>query len=78
MLGLDPYLVANEGRLVAFVPMNDAERTLETLRGHAAGAGSAIIGKVGERSPPRVTLRSRIGVSRILDTPSGEQLPRIC
>jgi hydrogenase expression/formation protein HypE len=78
MLGLDPLHVACEGRFVAFVSANDAERALGLLRAHPFGAGSAIIGKVTDGSPPLVTLKSTLEVSRILDMPSGEQLPRIC
>jgi hydrogenase expression/formation protein HypE len=78
MLGLDPLHVANEGRFVAFVPVRDAERALQIMRAYEVGAGSAIIGNVGERSSPLVTIKSAIGASRILDMPSGEQLPRIC
>jgi len=78
MLGLDPLHVACEGRFAAFVAAKDAERALALLRSHPIGSGSAVIGKVGERSSPLVTLKSAIGASRILDMPSGEQLPRIC
>lgn len=78
MLGLDPLHVACEGRFVAFVAGKDAERALKIMRGHATGADSAVIGKVAESSAPLVTLKSAIGASRILDMPSGEQLPRIC
>jgi hydrogenase expression/formation protein HypE len=78
MLGLDPLHVANEGRFVAFVPAKDAERTLEILRQHEVTAGAALIGTVAGNSAPLVTLKSEIGASRILDMPSGEQLPRIC
>ncbi len=78
MLGLDPLHVANEGRFVAFVAANDAEPAMKILREHSVSTGSALIGKVVERSSPLVTLRSAIGASRILDMPSGEQLPRIC
>jgi hydrogenase expression/formation protein HypE len=78
MLGLDPLHVACEGRFVAFVAAKDAERALQIMGGHALGAGSAAIGRVAESSAPLVTLKSAIGASRILDMPSGEQLPRIC
>lgn len=78
MLGLDALHVANEGRFVAFVPEKDAARTLKIMRRHAVSAEAAWIGKVAEKSRPLVTLRSAIGVDRILDMPSGEQLPRIC
>ena len=78
MLGLDPLHVANEGRFIAFVAAKDADRALKILGGIAVSAGSAIIGKVVEKAVPLVTLKSAIGASRILDMPSGEQLPRIC
>jgi len=76
MLGLDPFSVACEGRFAAFVAGEDASRALALLQ--QADPGAAIIGKVAATDSPRVTLRSAIGTSRILDMPSGEQLPRIC
>ena len=78
MLGLDPFHVANEGRLVAFVAAKDAGRALEVMRGHEASRGAAAVGNVTGQSKPLVVLKSRIGANRILDMPSGEQLPRIC
>ncbi len=78
MLGLDPLHVANEGRFVAFIGAKDAERALDILRRHEVSAGAAIIGRVVEKAAPLVTIKSAIGASRILDMPSGEQLPRIC
>jgi hydrogenase expression/formation protein HypE len=78
MLGLDPLHVACEGRFAAFIAAKDAERALQIMSGHVAGTGSVVIGRVAESSAPLVTLKSAIGVSRILDMPSGEQLPRIC
>lgn len=78
MLGLDPLHVACEGRFIALVAAKDVERALLVMRSQGTGAGSAAIGRVGESSAPLVTLKSAIGASRILDMPSGEQLPRIC
>jgi len=78
MLGLDPLHVANEGRFIAFVPARDTDLALQILRGHHLGAGSAVIGQVTEKATPLVVRRSGLGVRRILDMPSGEQLPRIC
>jgi len=78
LLGLDPLHVANEGRFVAFIAAKDGERALEILRRHEVSADAAIIGRVGEQSAALVTIKSAIGASRILDMPSGEQLPRIC
>jgi hydrogenase expression/formation protein HypE len=78
LLGLDPLHVANEGRFVAFVAAKDAEIAVKLMRRHAVAAGSARIGTVAEKSTPLVIIKSAIGASRILDMPSGEQLPRIC
>jgi len=78
MLGLDPLHVACEGRFIALVAAGDAELALQIMGRHALGTGSAVIGKVAESSEPLVTLKSAIGANRILDMPSGEQLPRIC
>lgn len=78
LLGLDPLYVANEGRLVAFVPAAAADRAIEILRRHPAAHSPAIIGTVTSQHPGLVELRSRLGGSRIVDLLSGEQMPRIC
>ena len=78
ILGLDPLYVANEGRCVAFVAADQAERALEIMRAHPSGEGATIIGRVTEEESELVTLQSAIGVRRIVDRLSGEQLPRIC
>ncbi len=78
MLGLEPLQVANEGRFVAFVPAPAAEKALAILRAYEVAAGATRIGTVTDKGNPLVVLKSRIGASRILDMPSGEQLPRIC
>ena len=78
MLGLDPLQVACEGRFAAFIVAKDADRALAVVRSHVVGAGAAIIGQVAQSAAPMVTLKSAIGVNRVLDMPSGEQLPRIC
>ncbi len=78
ILGFDPLYVANEGRFVSFVAARDAERTLQRMQAHPLGEQASIIGTVTAGKPGMVTLRNRIGTTRILDTLSGEQLPRIC
>ncbi len=81
MLGLDPLYVANEGRLVAFVPEGQVEQALAIFRRHAECKGAACIGQVIETPMGRtaqVQLKSQIGIFRVLDLLSGEQLPRIC
>jgi hydrogenase expression/formation protein HypE len=78
MLGLDPLYVANEGKLIAVVPPEDADRLLETMRRHPLGRDAAIIGDVVAGHPGLVLLRSLVGGERVVTLLSGEQLPRIC
>ncbi|SDB40477.1 hydrogenase expression/formation protein HypE [Bauldia litoralis] len=78
ILGLDPLHVANEGRFVAFVAEADAERAIDILRRFAVSAGAVRIGTVGGGAAGEVTCRGALGVDRIVDMLSGEQLPRIC
>lgn len=78
LLGMDPLHVANEGKLLAFVPPDQAEAALAALRAHPLGAGAAIIGDAVEAHPGVVVGRTGIGGARVIDTQVGEQLPRIC
>jgi len=78
ILGFDPLYVANEGRFVSFVPAHEADRTLKLMRNHPLGNQASIIGTVRNGKRGLVTMRSRIGATRIVDMLSGEQLPRIC
>jgi len=78
ILGFDPLYVANEGRFISFVPAADADKTLRQMLAHPLGTQASIIGTVMEDKPGLVTMRSRIGATRIVDMLSGEQLPRIC
>ncbi|MFH0964776.1 MAG: hydrogenase expression/formation protein HypE [Planctomycetota bacterium] len=77
MLGLDPLNAANEGKILVVVPGADSDRALEALRSHPLGAGASVIGRM-TAEPPGVTVRTRLGTSRVLDVPYGEELPRIC
>ena len=77
-LGLDPLYVANEGRLVAVVAAEDAERVLAAMRAHPLGRDSAAIGEVSDDANHFVQMRTRFGGRRIVDWLTGEQLPRIC
>jgi hydrogenase expression/formation protein HypE len=78
ILGFDPLYVANEGRFIAFVPEDAVDAALAVLGAHAVSHDSVRIGRVTESPAGMVTLRSRIGSTRIVDRLSGEQLPRIC
>lgn len=78
VLGFDPLYLANEGRMVVFVAERDSDRALEILRSGPGGEFASRIGSVKNDSPGMVTMKSRIGTTRIVDMLSGEQLPRIC
>jgi hydrogenase expression/formation protein HypE len=78
MLGLDPLYVANEGKLIAVVDPAVAEPVLEAMRRNPAGRNAQIIGKVSEGTPGLVTMRTKLGTSRIVDLLAADQLPRIC
>lgn len=78
ILGLDPWYVANEGRMVAFVAEQHAARALDVLRRHPGGASAAMIGRVVAAPGRGRVLAATIGGVRVLDLLSGEQLPRIC
>jgi hydrogenase expression/formation protein HypE len=78
ILGLDPFHVANEGKLVAFVPAARADDVVEALRTHPLGRCAARIGTVTEADAGLVTVRTALGSERLLDLPFAELLPRIC
>jgi hydrogenase expression/formation protein HypE len=78
MLGLDPLYVANEGKLIAVVPPEDADRLVAVMRAHPLGRDAAVIGDVVAEHPGMVTMRSLVGGRRVVTLLSGEQLPRIC
>jgi hydrogenase expression/formation protein HypE len=77
-LGLDPLYVANEGKLVAFVPAVDADRVLAAMASHPLGKGAVVVGCCVADHPGIVVTRTGLGGTRVVDLPVGEQLPRIC
>jgi hydrogenase expression/formation protein HypE len=78
ILGLDPLLVANEGKLAAFVPADEADALVAALRAHPLGRRAARVGRVTAARPGLVTVTTAIGGERILELPFAEMLPRIC
>jgi hydrogenase expression/formation protein HypE len=78
LLGIDPMYVACEGRLVAVVSPEDADRALAAMRAHPQGAEGAIIGTVTAEPPGIVQLKTAFGGTRIVDLLVGDPLPRIC
>jgi hydrogenase expression/formation protein HypE len=78
MLGFDPLCLANEGKILIVAGAGDESRVLEILRSDPLGNNSNIIGEVVEDKMNRVILNTLAGGKRILEMPSGIQLPRIC
>jgi hydrogenase expression/formation protein HypE len=78
MLGLDPLYVANEGKLIAVVPPQDADGVLTAMRNHPLGRNAADIGQVVDDHAGMVVMESLVGGERVVTMLAGEQLPRIC
>lgn len=78
LLGLDPLYLANEGKLIAFVAPEDADKVLDCIKAHPYGKDAAIIGRAVSENRGRVFMKTGIGGTRIIDMLAGEQLPRIC
>ena len=77
LLGIDPLVVANEGKAVIGVRPGAVDRVLAALRGHPLGRRAALVGTaIGDR-PGQVILDTGLG-KRLLAEPDGEPLPRIC
>lgn len=81
LLGFDIFQVANEGKMIAVVPPNQAEAALAAMQANPLGKDAAIIGEVSQTSGvgmPPAWVRTTLGATRVLDMLVGEQLPRIC
>ena len=78
ILGLDPLYLANEGRLVLFVPPEAARTVLAALHALPEGRGAQVVGTAVADHPGQVRMTSLFGGSRIVDMLIGDQLPRIC
>ena len=78
LLGLDPLYCANEGKLLAVVAEEDAERVLDTMRRTDEGREASRIGTVTDACPGRLIAKTELGGRRVLQKLTGAQLPRIC
>ncbi len=78
LLGMDPLYMANEGKLLVFVPEDMAGRVLEAARNNKYGADAEIIGEVVKEGEAKVVLKALSGGTRIVKLLAGDQLPRIC
>jgi hydrogenase expression/formation protein HypE len=77
-LGFDPLYLANEGKLLMVVSGGEEDRVLDILRSHELGQDAQIIGEIIPDKKKLVVLNTSIGGKRIIEMPSGQQLPRIC
>jgi hydrogenase expression/formation protein HypE len=78
VMGLDPLYMGNEGKMVAIVSGEDAERARAAMCGTENGRGARVIGRVAEDGAPGLVVRTRIGGTRRAAALRGEGLPRIC
>jgi len=78
ILGLDPLYVANEGKLIAIVSADIAEKIVERMKQNKYGQNACIIGEVKAEPQGIVAMKTGFGGTRIVDMLVGEQLPRIC
>lgn len=76
ILGLDPLYMGNEGKMIAVVPADEADRALEAMRSAEHGRDAVVIGQLLQGSG--AYLRTRLGATRRFDVLYGEGLPRIC
>lgn len=76
ILGLDPLYMANEGKMIAVVPQNQAPKALKAVQRSKYGKNARIIGTVEEGKGVR--MKTRLRGSRNIDVLYGEGLPRIC
>jgi hydrogenase expression/formation protein HypE len=78
ILGLDPLYIANEGKMVAFVAAQDANRAIEVMRSRPEGQEAACVGEVRDAPEGMVFIRTGFGGTRVVDMLIGDPLPRIC
>lgn len=76
ILGLNIMHMGNEGKLVAIVPSEQANKAVEIMKNSKYGENATIIGKV--TSGEGVILNTRLGGQRKINVLIGEGLPRIC
>lgn len=77
-LGFDPLFLANEGKILIVVGSGQENMALEIMRSDLYGTNSAVIGEIVPDEKHLVILKTSVGGRRILEMPSGQQLPRIC
>jgi len=78
MLGISPYEVANEGKVVMVVAKEYAEEALKAIKKSRLGKDAAIIGEAIDQYRGKVILETGIGGKRFMEPPIGDPVPRVC
>ncbi|MEI6577140.1 MAG: hydrogenase expression/formation protein HypE [Bacteroidota bacterium] len=78
ILGFDPLHIANEGKVLIIAAAEDVPAILNVMKKNELGLNSAVIGHIVSEHPGKVVLKNETGGRRIIDSLSGDQLPRIC
>jgi hydrogenase expression/formation protein HypE len=78
LLGFEPLHIANEGKVLIVADPGEGSLILEIMKRNNLGTQSAIIGRVTADHPGKVLLNTETGGRRIVDTLTGDPLPRIC
>ena len=77
MLGIDPFEIGNEGKVVIGVVKEKANEVLKEIKKHPLGKNAQIIGEVTNKVKG-VVLQTTVGGKRNLHKPIGDPVPRIC
>jgi hydrogenase expression/formation protein HypE len=78
LLGFDPLNLANEGKVVLVAPGDKAEMIVSAMRSSPSGTDASVIGRVTDRYPGKVCMKTVVGGERIVDMIVEEPFPRIC
>ena len=76
MLGIDPYEVANEGKVIMGVDPEKADEILSAIKKTKYGKEAQIIGQVDQNK--HVIMETILGGKRILEAPIADPVPRVC
>jgi hydrogenase expression/formation protein HypE len=78
LLGFDPLYIANEGKVIIVADPAESNHIMEIMKKNDLGRECAVIGRVNVDNPGKVVLKTVTGGRRIIDTLTGDPLPRIC
>ena len=78
ILGFEPLHIANEGKVLLVAGQQECDNILKIMKKNKHGKDSTVIGRIVSDHPGKVVLRTLTGGRRIIDTLTGDLLPRIC